>query len=90
MEEKLSDKHSEIIKIVDENNNLVGTARRDEMRAKVLWHRSSFVLLTNSKNQYYVHLRHKNKAYCPHHHALFFGGCVGEHEEYDDNAEKEL
>lgn len=44
----------------------------------------------NSKGQFYCHLRHRNKAWCPHHWTLAFGGAVGYTETYDINAYKEL
>ncbi|KRX04346.1 NUDIX hydrolase domain protein [Pseudocohnilembus persalinus] len=60
------------------------------MREKNLFHRASFIILKNDKNQIYCHLRHKNKKWAPHHWTVCFGGVVGEGENYQSNAEKEL
>ena len=62
--------------VVNDKNEVIGSASRKEMREKVLWHRASFIFLVNSKDQMYVHLRHKNKLWAPHHWDLVFGGCV--------------
>ena len=50
---------------VDEHNWPVGKVSRKEMRKKNLWHRASYIYVKNSKNELCIHLRTKNKEYCP-------------------------
>ena len=55
----------EIVAIVDENNTVVGSAPRKEMRAKALPHRATYVLVFNSRGQLYVQKRTLTKMSFP-------------------------
>ena len=46
---------------VDENNWPVGPVSRKEMRINNLWHRASYIYVSNSKNELCIHLRSKDK-----------------------------
>ena len=73
----------ELVNIVDENNNIIGSALRKEMREKVLRHQATTIFVMNSENKFYVHLRHKDKKYKGNHYTTAFGGCLGVGETYD-------
>jgi len=76
--------------IVDENNNEIGVVSRSEMRAKNLKHRSTFVLVRNSKNEILITKRTKIKDLYPGLYEIFHGGTVAEKETYEENAYKEV
>ena len=51
----------EWVDIVDENNNVIGTAPRSEMRRQKLLHRASYIVITNKLGQVYVQRRPATK-----------------------------
>ena len=75
---------------VDENNKVIGSVTRKEMRANNLIHRASYILIFNSKNQLYVEKRVLTKDYCPGYFDVCTGGVVDVNEDNDDNAYREL
>jgi 8-oxo-dGTP pyrophosphatase MutT (NUDIX family) len=80
----------EIVAIVDERNNVVGTAARREMRAKRLLHRSTYILVFNSQGQLYVQKRTLTKDLFPGYYDPAAGGVVLEGESYEEGARREL
>ena len=84
---------SEKVLIVDEDNNPVGSATRQEMRQGVLWHRASYVFIITDEahgNKLLVQKRTMKKDYCPGFFDLSTGGVVGEGEDDDLNAVREV
>ncbi|MGH7962686.1 MAG: NUDIX hydrolase, partial [Candidatus Binatia bacterium] len=55
----------EIVTIVDEHNNVVGTAPRREMRAQNLPHRSTYILVFNARGELYMQKRTMTKDVFP-------------------------
>ena len=49
------DENLEEVAIVDENNNVIGSENRKKMRELRLIHRSTYILVLNSKNEFHVH-----------------------------------
>jgi isopentenyldiphosphate isomerase len=80
----------EIVTIVDEHNNMVGAAPRHEMRAQNLPHRSTYVLVFNSRDQLYVQKRTLSKDVFPGYYDPASGGVVLAGESYEQGAEREL
>jgi isopentenyldiphosphate isomerase len=80
----------EIVTIVDEHNNVVGAAPRHEMRAQNLPHRSTYVLVFNSRDQLYVQKRTLSKDVFPGYYDPASGGVVLAGESYEQGAEREL
>lgn len=80
----------EIVAIVDEHNNVVGAAPRREMRAKRLPHRSTYVLVFNSKGDLYVQKRTLTKDVFPSYYDPAAGGVVLADESYEQGASREL
>ncbi len=80
----------EIVTIVDENNNVVGTAPRFEMRAKNLPHRAAYILVFNSNGELYVQKRTMAKDIYPGYYDVAAGGVVLADESYEISAEREL
>ena len=80
----------EIVAIVDEHNNVVGTAPRHAMRARRLPHRSTYVLVFNGRGQLYVQKRTRTKDVFPGCYDPVTGGVVLAGESYEDGARREL
>src|SRR5436309_714388 len=80
----------EIVAILDERNNVVGALPRSEMRARCLPHRSTYVLVFNSRGQLFVQKRTMNKDVFPGHYDSAAGGVVLAGESYEEGARREL
>eukprot|EP00752_Nemacystus_decipiens_P003864 g3555.t1 len=87
----------ERIAIVDESNNeVVGSARRAEMRRDNLPHRATYVFIqapggdSDVNPDLWVQKRTMIKDYCPGLLDPSTGGVVGHGESYEDNARREL
>ncbi len=79
----------EILDIVDINDNVIGTATRDEVYQKLLGHRIVHVLIFNSKNEMALQLRSRNVSFCPNHWSTAVGGHVQSGENYEEAALRE-
>lgn len=79
----------ELVAIVNQRNEVVGSATRAAMRAGNLWHRSSFVFLHRSSGELFVQQRVAWKETYPSHHDPAPGGVVGAGESYEENAARE-
>jgi 8-oxo-dGTP pyrophosphatase MutT (NUDIX family) len=80
----------EVVVIVDEHNTIVGTAPRREMRAKRLPHRSTYILVFNSRGELYVQKRTLTKDVFPGYYDVAAGGVVLAGETYEQGAAREL
>jgi isopentenyldiphosphate isomerase len=80
----------EEIDVVDEQDAVVGRAKRGEMRARRLRHRATYILLFNSGGQIFVHQRTADKDVYPSYFDVAVGGVVLSGESYDDGARREL
>ncbi|CAN0347521.1 unnamed protein product, partial [Discosporangium mesarthrocarpum] len=86
----------ERIAVVDEaTNEIVGSARRAEMRRDNLPHRATYVFLrvrggSPNNPRMWVQKRTMTKDYCPGYIDPTAGGVVGAGEDYDINAQREL
>lgn len=80
----------EIVGIVDEQNNVIGSVPRSEMRARHLRHRSTYILLFNSQGQLYIQKRTMTKDVFPGYYDLATGGVVVAGESYEVGAVREL
>jgi 8-oxo-dGTP pyrophosphatase MutT (NUDIX family) len=80
----------EIVVIVDAQNQVVGAAPRWEMRAKRLPHRSTYVLVFNSRGELYVQKRTMTKDVFPGYFDPAAGGVVLAGETYEQGAQREL
>jgi hypothetical protein len=80
----------EIIKIVNVDNKVVGSATRREMRARGLPHRATYILVFNSQGELFVQKRTMSKDIYPGYYDVATGGVVLADESYDLSAEREL
>ena len=81
---------SEIIGIYDENDNYVRKDTRKNMRANNLIHRCTDIVVINDKNEILVQTRSLKKEYCPGYLDAVVGGVVGDGEDPNLCAEREV
>ncbi|OSC56208.1 NUDIX hydrolase [Streptomyces sp. 4F] len=79
----------EILDVVDENDRVVGQARRGDVYARGLRHRCVFVWVRDARGRVFVHRRTATKLVFPSLYDMFVGGVVGSGESYDDAALRE-
>lgn len=79
----------EPLDIVDEEDRVVGQARRADAYERGLRHRCVFVLARDPRGRIFVHRRTAGKLVFPSRYDMFVGGVVGAGESYDDAALRE-
>ncbi|MFE9705593.1 NUDIX hydrolase [Streptomyces sp. NPDC005930] len=79
----------EILDVVDENDRVVGRARRGDAYAEGLRHRCVFVWARDPGGRVFVHRRTATKLVFPALYDMFVGGVVVAGESYDDAALRE-
>ena len=80
----------EIVAIVDDQNRIVGSAPRRDMRQNRLPHRSTYVLVFNSRGELCVQKRTATKDVFPGYYDIAAGGVVLAGESYAAGARREL
>jgi len=80
----------EVVLIVDEYNQIVGTRPRSVMRRMNLPHRAAYILVFDRNERLFVHRRSQNKDVFPGYHDIAAGGVVKKGETYRQSAEREL
>ncbi|WP_055590385.1 NUDIX hydrolase [Streptacidiphilus griseoplanus] len=83
------DPADELLDVVDEQDRVVGTARRGEVYRRRLLHRCVFVLCRDAEGRIFVHRRAAAKLFSPLTYDVFVGGVVGAGESYADAAVRE-
>ena len=76
--------------LIDDNDNVIGKATREEVVEKGLLHRSVVIFVFNSKNEMYLQKRSKNKVLFPGMWGIGAAGGVSLEESYEDAAKREL
>jgi mutator protein MutT len=76
--------------LVDENDRVVGTAPRTEVRARNLLHRGIAILVRNSAGEIFVHRRTAMKDVFSSCYDMFIAGMVSAGETYEECALREL
>src|SRR5678816_3884923 len=69
------DPADEVVDIVDEDDRVVATATRREVRRRGLLHRCTYVLLRNAAGEILVHRRTDTKDIFPGAYDVFAGGA---------------
>jgi len=80
----------ELVYLVNESNNVVGSVERARMRSENLLHRSTYIFVQHSRGQFYVQKRTMIKDYCPGYFDPAPGGVLQAGETYADSAKREL
>lgn len=86
----IRDSGLELVDVVDENDVVIGTVTRREMRRDVLRHRSVFIVVVNSDGDVLVHRRSRDKDIWPGWLDLAVGGVLASGETYEDGARREV
>lgn len=81
---------AELIAWVDEQDNLLGSLVRSDLRRRGLIGRCTFIFLFNSAGELCVHRRTLSKAMYPGFWDTAAGGMVAAHESYAESAAREL
>lgn len=82
--------HEEWVDIVDEYNRVISTAPRSIMRAQLLLHRASYIVIQDSQQRIYVQHRTLTKDYYPGMLDACCGGVMSAGEEMTQSAYREL
>ena len=80
----------EIVTIVDDHNRVVGAVPRRDMRQNRLPHRSTYILVFNSRGELCVQKRTATKDVFPGYYDIAAGGVVLAGETYTAGAQREL
>ena len=81
---------TEMVDVVDDNDRVVATVTRAQMRAERLQHRAVSIAVMSSHGQLLVHRRADTKDVWPGMWDLAAGGVVSAGEHYDAAAQREL
>lgn len=84
------DPGDELVDVVDDDDRVVGTVTRRQMRARRLLHRSVGIAVLGSDGRLLVHRRSDAKDLWPGRWDLAVGGVVGAGESYEVAAAREL
>jgi len=80
----------EIVLIVDNHNQVVGTKPRSVMRRMNLPHRASYILVFDRRERLFIHKRTQSKDVFPGYYDIAAGGVVKKGETYRQSADREL
>ena len=80
----------ELVDVVDEDDRVVSTVTRRELRARNLPRRCTYVLVRNAVGEILVHRRTETKDVHPGAYDVFAGGVCAAGESYDDCVRREV
>jgi isopentenyldiphosphate isomerase len=86
----MPDAGDEQVDVVDDAGNTIGVVTRREMRARRLPHRSTYILVFNSRGELFIHQRTASKDVFPSFWDVAVGGVLGAGESFDLGAKREL
>jgi isopentenyldiphosphate isomerase len=84
------DSNEELVDVIDDAGNTIGTVTRREMRTRRLPHRCVYVLVLNRHGELFVHLRTATKDVYPLHWDVAVGGVLAAGESFDAGARREV
>lgn len=85
----MSNPSDEILDVVDQEDEVIGTAARGEVYRQRLTHRCVAILVRNAEDRIFVHRRSPDKLFAPGAYDIFVGGVVGAGETYFEAAIRE-
>jgi isopentenyldiphosphate isomerase len=85
-----ADPGDELVDVVDDDDRVVATVTRREMRARRLRHRVVFIIVTSTTGELLVHRRSEDKDLWPGRWDIGVGGVVGAGESYEAAGQREL
>ena len=81
---------NELVDVVDENDEVVGTVERHVMRERHLAHRASYIAVMDPSGRFLVEIRTLTKDYAPGLFDAVVGGVMQHGERPDESAAREL
>jgi len=84
------DPREELVDLIDEQDQVIGWARRKRVRKENLLHRGVGILCLDPTGRIYVHRRTTTKDVFPGMYDMFVGGVVGKGESRDLAATREI
>ena len=84
------DPREELVDLIDEQDHVIGWARRERVRKLNLLHRGVGILCLDPDGRIYVHRRTQTKDVFPGMYDMFVGGVVGQGESRDRAATREI
>jgi isopentenyl-diphosphate delta-isomerase type 1 len=82
--------HQELLAVVDENDNVIGTSPRDLVHASLMRHRAVHILVFDDSGRLFLQKRSLRKDLNPGLWDTSAAGHVDTHEDYDSSAVREL
>ncbi|TBR44242.1 NUDIX hydrolase YfcD [Marinomonas agarivorans] len=82
--------NDEIITLVNEKNDVIGTVARNKMRFGIDYHRATYILVFTEDQKLIVQKRSASKSFCPSYYGIATGGVVAAGESYLLSAQREL
>ena len=79
----------EIVALVDEDNRVIGSARRAQVRAQRLVHRATYIFVFARDGRLFLQRRTEGKDMYPGYWDAAAGGVLTAGEEYDESARRE-
>jgi isopentenyldiphosphate isomerase len=80
----------ELVDVIDPAGNTIGVVTRQEMRAKRLPHRCTYVLVFNNNDELFIHLRTATKDVYPSFWDVCIGGVLSAGENFEDGVKREI
>lgn len=80
----------ELVDIVDDDDNVIATVTRSDMRARRLQHRSVGIAVISTDGRLLIHRRSESKDIWPGRWDIAAGGVVASGETYENAAQREL
>tara|TARA_B100000953_G_scaffold267317_1_gene235906 strand:- start:7 stop:525 length:519 start_codon:yes stop_codon:yes gene_type:complete len=87
---EMMDPREELVDLIDEQDRVIGWARRERIRRLNLLHRGVGILCLDPDGRIYVHRRTETKDVFPGMYDMFVGGVVGKGEDRDLAAAREI
>jgi isopentenyldiphosphate isomerase len=84
------DPGTELVDIVNDAGQTVGTVTRQEVRTRRLPHRCVYVLVFNRRGEVFIHLRTPSKDVYPSHWDVTVGGVLAAGEAFDAGSRREV
>ncbi len=84
------DPQLELVDVIDDAGRVIGTATRQEIRARRLPHRCVYIFVFNSRGELFIHLRTPTKDVYPSHWDVAVGGVLAAGESFGQGACREV
>jgi isopentenyldiphosphate isomerase len=85
-----SDPANELVDVLDDEGNVVGVARRSEIRERKLRHRACYVLVFNPAGELLIHQRTETKDVFPSYWDVTVGGVLAAGETWEEGTKREI